>query len=32
VERVPSYWLEVAGDLGSIANGVDELLTEASPS
>ena len=32
VEQVPCYWLEVAGDLSSIANGVDELLTRASPS
>jgi hypothetical protein len=32
VEQVPCYWLEVAGDLRSIANGVDELLTQANPS
>jgi len=32
VEQVPCYWLEVAGDLRSIANGVDELLARASSS
>jgi hypothetical protein len=29
VEQVPCYWLEVAGDLRSIADGVDELLARA---
>jgi hypothetical protein len=32
VEQVPCYWLEVTGDLRSIANGVDELLARASSS
>jgi hypothetical protein len=32
VEQVPCYWLEVAGDLRSIADGVDELLAQVSSS
>ena len=32
VERVPCYWLEIGGDLDSIARGVDELLTHSNPS